>query len=106
MTFTQLREKRGMIRTDIARQAGFNITSVREIEEGKNKKLSTLHSWAETIGGALRFVAEFPNRAPIDITGLRVPFDQRDHAKRTNNPRFHRKQNSSDSAMENTAPRR
>jgi hypothetical protein len=60
----------------MARTLGVTQDSISRLEKRSDLLLSTLRKTVEAMGGSLSLVAEFPDRAPVILSGI-----AEDHAK-------------------------
>ena len=72
MTLRQLRKARKLTQVRIAKTLGITQDSVSRLEKRSDILLSTLRKTVQAMGGTLRLVAEFPDRAPVVLSGLAV----------------------------------
>jgi DNA-binding Xre family transcriptional regulator len=70
MTLRDLRHARKITQTRLAKELGISQDSVSRIERRSNVLLSTLRKSVEAMGGNLYLVAEFPDRAPVVLSGI------------------------------------
>lgn len=56
----------------MADELGIGQDGVSRLEKRSDLLLSTLRGYVEAMGGKLRLVAEFPNRAPVMLSGLKT----------------------------------
>jgi transcriptional regulator with XRE-family HTH domain len=70
MTRQQLRRALERTQVDVARQLGITQDSVSRLEQRADILLSTLRKYIEALGGELSLVAEFPNHAPVKLSGI------------------------------------
>lgn len=70
MTLRELRQARKLTQVRMARQLGITQDSVSRLEKRSDLLLSTLRKTVEAMGGSLSLVAEFPDRAPVVLTGI------------------------------------
>jgi DNA-binding XRE family transcriptional regulator len=70
MTLRDLRKAHELTQTRMAEALHISQDGVSRIEARSDFLLSTLRSYIEAMGGKLRLVAEFPNRSPVNISGL------------------------------------
>jgi len=70
MTLRELRRARKLTQTRMAKALGINQDSVSRLEKRSNLLLSTLRKTIEAMGGNLSLVAEFPDCAPIVLSGI------------------------------------
>ena len=70
MTLRELRKARKLTQVRIAKQLGITQDSVSRLEKRSDLLLSTLRKTVEAMGGSLSLVAEFPDRAPVVLSGI------------------------------------
>lgn len=70
MTLRELRHARRLTQVKIAKKFGVSQDSVSRLEKRSDLLLSTLRNTVKAIGGNLSLVAEFPDRAPVILTGI------------------------------------
>ena len=70
MTLRDLRKARKMTQVRIARSLGVTQDSVSRLEKRSDLLLSTLRKTVHALGGDLRLIAEFPDRAPVVLAGI------------------------------------
>ena len=70
MTLRELRHARKLTQIRIAKKLGITQDSVSRLEKRSNLLLSTLRKTVEAMGGTLSLVAEFPDRAPVVLSGI------------------------------------
>lgn len=70
MTLRELRKARQLTQVRMAKQLGITQDSVSRLEKRSDLLLSTLRKTVEAMGGKLSLVAEFPDRAPVVLSGL------------------------------------
>ena len=70
MTLRDLRKARELTQARVAEQLGISQDGVSRLEKRSDLLLSTLRKSVEAMGGRLSLVAEFPDRAPVVITGI------------------------------------
>ncbi len=70
MTMRELRKARKMTQTEMARTLGVKQEQISRIEQRTDLHISTLRRSVEAMGGKLSLVAEFPNGAPVVISGF------------------------------------
>jgi transcriptional regulator with XRE-family HTH domain len=76
MTLRELRHARKLTQVRIAKTLGITQDSVSRLEKRTDLLLSTLRKTVEAMGGSLSLVAEFPDRAPVILSGIAA--DERD----------------------------
>ena len=74
MTLRDLRQAEHLTQERLAELMGMEQENVSRLERRADLLLSTLNSYVAAMGGKLRLIAEFPDRAPVaialgDITG-------------------------------------
>lgn len=70
MTLQELRLARAMTQVRLAKNLGVAQKQVSEIEKRTDMRISTLRRSVEAMGGKLLLVAEFPDRAPVVLSGI------------------------------------
>jgi transcriptional regulator with XRE-family HTH domain len=70
MTLRELRHARKLTQIKIAKTLGVTQDSVSRLEKRSDLLLSTLRKTVEAMGGNLSLVAEFPDRAPVLLSGI------------------------------------
>ena len=70
MTLRDLRKARELTQARVAEQLGITQDGVSRLEKRSDLLLSTLRKSVEAMGGSLSLVAEFPDRAPVVLTGI------------------------------------
>lgn len=70
MTLRELRHARKLTQVKIAKTLGVTQDSVSRLEKRSDLLLSTLRKTIEAMGGNLSLVAEFPDRAPVVLSGI------------------------------------
>ncbi len=70
MTLRDLRKARELTQARMAEQLGITQDGVSRLEKRSDLLLSTLRKSVEAMGGRLSLVAEFPDRAPVVLTGI------------------------------------
>ena len=70
MTLCELRKARQMTQMSVARQLGISQDGVSRLEQRSDLLLSTLRRTVEAMGGSLSLVARFPDRPPVELTGI------------------------------------
>ena len=73
MTLRELRHARKLTQVRIAKKLGITQDSVSRLEKRSDLLLSTLRKTVEAMGGNLSLVAEFPDRAPVVLSGIAEP---------------------------------
>ena len=70
MTLRELRQARKLTQVRMAKALGITQDSVSRLEKRSDLLLSTLRKTVEAMGGNLSLVAEFPDRAPVVLSGV------------------------------------
>src|SRR5579863_9973026 len=70
MSLRDLRKARKLTQARIAKKLGITQDSVSRLEKRSDLLLSTLRKTVKAMGGDVRIVAEFPDRAPVVLTAL------------------------------------
>jgi DNA-binding XRE family transcriptional regulator len=70
MTLRELRRARKLTQVRIAKALGITQDSVSRLEKRSDLLLSTLRKTVKAMGGNLSLVAEFPDRAPVVLSGI------------------------------------
>ncbi|RXH57376.1 helix-turn-helix domain protein [Granulicella sibirica] len=70
MTMRELRKARKITQAEMAKTLGVKQEQVSRIEKRTDLHLSTLRRSVEAMGGRLSLVVEFPNGAPVVVSGL------------------------------------
>jgi transcriptional regulator with XRE-family HTH domain len=70
MSLRDLRRALQLTQQRMAHDLGIGQEGVSRLEKRSDLLISTLRSYVEALGGRLRFVAEFPDRPPVLLSGL------------------------------------
>src|SRR6266852_1411668 len=70
MNLRELRHARKLTQVRMARKLGITQDSVSRLEKRSDLLLSTLRKTVKAMGGNLSLVAEFPDRAPVVLSGI------------------------------------
>src|SRR5437763_17110688 len=70
MTLQELRRARKLTQVSVAKALGITQDSVSRLEKRSDILLSTLRKTVQVMGGNLSIVAEFPDRAPVVLSGI------------------------------------
>ena len=70
MTLRDLRKARKLTQVRLAKQLRITQDSVSRLEKRSDLLLSTLRKTVKAMGGNLSLVAEFPDRAPVVLSGM------------------------------------
>ncbi len=74
-TLQELRKARELTQVEIARTLNIRQATVAQMEKRSDLMISTLRGYIEGMGGKLKLVVEFPDRAPMQIGGIGEPGD-------------------------------
>ena len=66
----ELRKARELTQVEIAKALNIRQASVAQMEKRSDLMISTLRGYIEGMGGTLKLVVEFPDRAPVQIGGI------------------------------------
>ena len=69
-TLRELRKARELTQVEIAKALNIRQASVAQMEKRSDLLISTLRGYIEGMGGTLKLVVEFPDRAPMQIAGI------------------------------------
>lgn len=70
MTLRELRKARQLTQASVAAELGITQDGVSRIEQRSDLLLSTLRKAIEAMGGSLSLVARFPDRPPVELSGI------------------------------------
>ena len=70
MTRQQLRRALSRTQVDVAKRLKITQDGVSRLEQRTDLLISTLRKYVEALGGQLSIVAEFPDHAPIRLSGI------------------------------------
>ena len=70
MTLRELRKARQLTQARVAAELGISQDGVSRLEQRSDLLLSTLRKTVEAMGGSLSLVARFPDRPPVELTGI------------------------------------
>ena len=70
MTLRELRKARHLTQVSVARELGINQDAVSRLEQRSDLLLSTLRKAVEAMGGSLSLIARFPDRPPVELSGI------------------------------------
>lgn len=70
MTLRELRRARKLTQARVAKELGITQDSVSRLEQRSDLLLSSLRKTVKAMGGNLSLVAEFPDRAPVVLSGI------------------------------------
>ena len=69
-TLQQLRKARDLTQAEIAKTLNIRQASLAQMEWRSDRMISTLRGYIEGMGGTLKLVVEFRDRAPLQIGGI------------------------------------
>ena len=70
MTLRELRKARQLTQARVATELGITQDGVSRLEQRTDLLLSTLRKTIEAMGGSLSLVARFPDRPPVELSGI------------------------------------
>ena len=70
MTLRELRRARRLTQAHVAAELGITQDGVSRLEQRTDLLLSTLRKTIEAMGGTLSLVARFPDRPPVELSGI------------------------------------
>lgn len=70
MSLQELRRARKLTQVKMAKSLGIAQKQISEIEKRTDMHISTLRRTVEAMGGSLQIIAQFPDLAPVHITGI------------------------------------
>ena len=70
MTLRELRKARRLTQVSLARELGIGQEGISRMEQRSDLLLSTLRRSIEAMGGRLSLVARFPDRPPVELSGI------------------------------------
>ena len=70
MTLCELRKARHLTQVSVARELGVSQDAVSRLEQRSDLLLSTLRRTVEAMGGSLSLIARFPDRPPVELSGI------------------------------------
>ena len=70
MSLRQLRKARQLTQAHVARQLGISQDGVSRLEQRSDLLLSTLRKTVEAMGGSLSLIVRFPDRPPVELSGI------------------------------------
>jgi DNA-binding transcriptional regulator YiaG len=70
MTLRELRKARQLTQVSVARELGISQDGVSRLEQRSDLLLSTLRRTVEAMGGNLSLIARFPDRPPVELSGI------------------------------------
>jgi transcriptional regulator with XRE-family HTH domain len=91
MSLRDLRKARKLTQARVAKALGITQDGVSRLEKRSDFLLSTLRKTVKAMGGEVRIVAEFPDRAPVVVSDLPAdPPRRRSARKRSQSERRRR----------------
>jgi transcriptional regulator with XRE-family HTH domain len=81
-TLRDLRKAREMTQDRLAELLNIGQDSISRLEQRTDLHISTLKQYITALGGGLRLIAEFPDRPPIELTGLGALEEEKTPPKR------------------------
>lgn len=82
MSLRELRKARKLTQTRVAKALGITQDSVSRLEKRSDLLLSTLRRTIKAMGGDVRIVAQFPDRAPVVLSHLSEECPRRKSSRR------------------------
>ncbi len=70
MTLQELRRARKITQVRMAKTLGIGQDGISKLEKRADLMISTLRKTVEAMGGNLSLIAEFPDRAPVVLSGI------------------------------------
>ncbi len=70
MTLRELRKARALTQASVARELGISQDAISRLEKRSDLLLSTLRRTVEAMGGSLSLIARFPDRPPVELSGI------------------------------------
>lgn len=70
MSLQELRRARKLTQARMAKTLKVGQESISRLEKRTDLHISTLRHYVEAMGGSLSLVARFPDREPIELTGI------------------------------------
>ena len=70
MTLRELRKARQLTQASVARELGISQDGISRLEQRSDLLLSTLRRTVEAMGGNLTLIARFPDRPPVELSGI------------------------------------
>lgn len=77
MSLRELRRARKLTQKRIAKELKIGQEGISRLEKRTDLHLSTLRHYVEAMGGKLTLMAEFPDRAPVVLSGIAALDDGR-----------------------------
>ena len=82
MSLRDLRKARKLTQARVAKTLGITQDGVSRLEKRSDLLLSTLRKTVKAMGGEVRIVAEFPDRAPVVLSDLSEDASPRKSSRR------------------------
>ena len=70
VTLREVRKARHLTQVSVARKLGVSQDAVSRMEQRCDLLLSTLRRTVEAVGGSLSLIARFPDRPPVEFSGI------------------------------------
>ena len=70
MTLRELRKAHELTQASVARELGISQDAISRLEQRSDLLLSTLRRTVEAMGGSLSLIARFPDRPPVELSGI------------------------------------
>jgi transcriptional regulator with XRE-family HTH domain len=70
MSLRELRQARKLTQVRMAKTLKVGQESISRLEKRTDLHISTLRQYVEAMGGSLSLVARFPDREPIELSGI------------------------------------
>ena len=70
MSLRELRKARRLTQAHVASELGISQDGVSRLEQRSDLLLSTLRKTVEAMGGSLSLIARFPDRPPVELSGI------------------------------------
>lgn len=81
MSLRDLRKARKLTQVRLAKMLGINQDSVSRLEQRTDLLISTLRKTVKAMGGTVRFIVDFPDRAPVMLSQLaEEPYEPERHS--------------------------
>jgi DNA-binding XRE family transcriptional regulator len=87
MSLRDLRKARKLTQARVAKTLGITQDSVSRLEKRSDLLISTLRKTVKAMGGDVRIVAEFPDRAPVVLSELSEDDPHANHLGSTHTPK-------------------
>jgi transcriptional regulator with XRE-family HTH domain len=70
MVLAELRQGKALTQTKMSEALGIGQEGVSRLEKRSDLLISTLRGYVEAMGGRLRLIADFPDRASVELAGF------------------------------------